>query len=210
MDYYVLCISLTFKDLIYLKIYNTAQPCITATLPEVLQSLHHEPDVLRAGSLGHSSPFSVAQIQDEIGEKFRPFHAQRLECSPHREGKWALGLARSCDIHVHGTVVETPQCRTPRLDTQGLAVEKDMGIFPGRLKIYFFVCFFYLFYFILGFLFSGWEFFSFLDLSSSYILCNYFLSLQRNSFAVIFSSFFHQRFLCPEETTIRGIQKRQI
>lgn len=96
MDYYVLCISLTFKDLIYLKIYNTAQPCITATLPEVLQSLHHEPDVLRAGSPGHSSPFSVAQIQDEIGEKFRTFHAQRLECSPHREGKWALGLARSC------------------------------------------------------------------------------------------------------------------
>lgn len=137
MDYYVLCISLTFKDLIYLKIYNTAQPCITATLPEVLQSLHHEPDVLRAGSPGHSSPFSVAQIQDEIGEKFRPFHAQRLECSPHREGKWALGLARSCDIHVHGTVVETRQSRTPGLDTQGLEVEKDMGIFPGRLKIFF-------------------------------------------------------------------------
>lgn len=63
---------------------------------------------------------------------------------------------------------------------------------------------------ILGFLFSGWEFFWFLDLSSSHVLCNYFLSLQRNSFAVIFSSFFHQRFLCPEETTIRGIQKRQI
>lgn len=53
--------------------------------------------------------------------------------------------------------------------------------------------------------------FGFSDFSSSHILCNYFLPLQRShSAVVIFPSFFCQRFLCPEETTIRGIQKRQI